>query len=102
MNKSFISCSAFTSSLNSPPRPQVTTAIHTASPLHPSPHPLLFNWPPCSAQRFLEDLEERVDEGPVITDICDIIHQHALHSFPVYVDYVRNQAYQEKIYTSLL
>ncbi|XP_048857320.1 rho guanine nucleotide exchange factor 15 [Brienomyrus brachyistius] len=54
------------------------------------------------SKRFLSDLEERVDEGPVITDICDIIHQHALHGFPVYVDYVRNQAYQEKIYTYLL
>lgn len=54
------------------------------------------------SERFLNDLQKRVDESIVITDICDIVHQHALNSFPIYVDYIRNQGYQEKAYSSLM
>lgn len=54
------------------------------------------------SERFLKDLEERVDESLYITDICDIIYHHAQHSFLVYIDYVRNQVYQEKTYSSLM
>lgn len=54
------------------------------------------------SERFLKDLEERLDESIIISDICDIIHYHAQHNFPAYIDYVRNQIYQEKIYTNLM
>nr|XP_033780616.1 rho guanine nucleotide exchange factor 15 isoform X5 [Geotrypetes seraphini] len=54
------------------------------------------------SERFLKDLEERVDESLEISDVCDIIHHHAQHNFQVYKDYVRNQVYQEKTYSSLM
>ncbi|MBN3274947.1 ARHGF factor, partial [Polyodon spathula] len=54
------------------------------------------------SERFLKNLEERVEESLVISDICDIIHYHAQHHFPVYIDYVRNQIYQEKTYSALM
>ncbi|KAL0179559.1 hypothetical protein M9458_025001, partial [Cirrhinus mrigala] len=38
----------------------------------------------------------------IISDICDIIHYHAQHHFPAYIDYVRNQIYQEKTYSNLM
>ncbi|XP_077445799.1 rho guanine nucleotide exchange factor 15 isoform X2 [Stigmatopora argus] len=54
------------------------------------------------SERFLKDLEERVFETIVFSDICDIIHYHSQHNFPAYIDYVRNQIYQEKTYTKLM
>ncbi|XP_031441152.1 rho guanine nucleotide exchange factor 15 [Clupea harengus] len=54
------------------------------------------------SERFLKDLEDRMEYSLIITDICDIIHYHAQHNFPAYIDYVRNQIYQEKTYTSLM
>ncbi|XP_028847346.1 rho guanine nucleotide exchange factor 15 [Denticeps clupeoides] len=54
------------------------------------------------SERFLLDLEERLDQSVVITEICDIINYHGQHNFPAYIDYVRNQIYQEKTYTSLM
>ncbi|XP_072232492.1 rho guanine nucleotide exchange factor 19 [Leuresthes tenuis] len=54
------------------------------------------------SERFLKDLEDRIFEDIVIPDICDIIHYHAQHNFPAYIDYVRNQIYQEKTYTTLM
>lgn len=54
------------------------------------------------SERFLKDLEDRIFEKIVFSDICDIIHYHAQHNFPAYIDYVRNQIYQEKTYTSLI
>ncbi|XP_049424475.1 rho guanine nucleotide exchange factor 15 [Epinephelus fuscoguttatus] len=54
------------------------------------------------SERFLKDLEDRIFKDLVFPDICDIIHYHAQHNFPAYIDYVRNQIYQEKIYTSLM
>ncbi|XP_071316139.1 ephexin-1 [Trachinotus anak] len=54
------------------------------------------------SERFFKDLEERIFEGLVFPDICDIIHYHAQHKFPVYIDYVRNQIYQEKTFTTLM
>ena len=52
--------------------------------------------------RFLKDLDERIFEDLVFPDICDIIHYHAQHKFPAYIDYVRNQIYQEKTFTALM
>ncbi|AWO97593.1 putative rho guanine nucleotide exchange factor 15 [Scophthalmus maximus] len=54
------------------------------------------------SERFLKDLEDRIFEDLVFPDICDIIHYHAQHKFPAYIDYVRNQIYQEKIFTTLM
>ncbi|XP_051531089.1 rho guanine nucleotide exchange factor 15-like isoform X2 [Myxocyprinus asiaticus] len=54
------------------------------------------------SERFLKDLEDRLDESIIITDICDIIHYHSQHHFPAYIDYVRNQVYQDKTYTNLI
>ncbi|XP_063305843.1 rho guanine nucleotide exchange factor 15-like [Pelobates fuscus] len=54
------------------------------------------------SESFLSDLEARVDESILITDVCDIILHHAVHHFSVYIDYVRNQLYQEKTYTELM
>ncbi|KAJ7996166.1 hypothetical protein DPEC_G00234240 [Dallia pectoralis] len=54
------------------------------------------------SQRFLKDLIHRLDENILITDICDIIQQHALQHFSVYIGYIRNQTYQEKAYSSLM
>ncbi|XP_026876759.2 rho guanine nucleotide exchange factor 15 isoform X2 [Electrophorus electricus] len=54
------------------------------------------------SEKFLKDLEERLDERLLVTDICDIINYHAQHNFPAYIDYVRNQNYQEKTYSSLM
>ncbi|XP_047466011.1 rho guanine nucleotide exchange factor 15 [Mugil cephalus] len=54
------------------------------------------------SERFLIDLEDRIFKDVVFSDICDIIHYHAQHNFPAYIDYVRNQIYQEKTYTALM
>ncbi|XP_066578661.1 ephexin-1 [Amia ocellicauda] len=54
------------------------------------------------SERFLKDLEEEVDRSLLINDICHIIHYHAQHNFNVYIDYVRNQIYQEKTYSALM
>ncbi|XP_043933255.1 rho guanine nucleotide exchange factor 15 isoform X4 [Protopterus annectens] len=54
------------------------------------------------SESFLNDLKDRVDESILISDICDIIHCHAEHDFLVYIDYVRNQIYQEQTYSSLM
>ncbi|KAL7869478.1 hypothetical protein AOLI_G00134660 [Acnodon oligacanthus] len=54
------------------------------------------------SERFLKDLEARLDESLLISDICDIISYHAQHNFPAYIDYVRNQIYQEKTFSTLM
>ncbi|CAJ1086208.1 rho guanine nucleotide exchange factor 15-like [Xyrichtys novacula] len=54
------------------------------------------------SERFLKDLEDRIFKELVFHDICDIIHYHAQHNFPAYIDYVRNQIYQDKTFTKLL
>lgn len=52
--------------------------------------------------RFLRDLEWRLAESLQISDVCDIVEDHAQQNFSVYIDYVRNQLYQEKTYSSLM
>lgn len=54
------------------------------------------------SERFLKDLDDRIFKDLVFADICDIIHYHAQHNFPAYIDYVRNQIYQEKIFSELM
>ncbi|XP_017315663.1 ephexin-1 isoform X3 [Ictalurus punctatus] len=55
-----------------------------------------------ASQRFLQDLLARVDECVLISDVCDIIYHHAHTHFSVYIEYVRNQVYQEKTYSKLM
>uniref|UniRef100_A0A3B3TWT8 Rho guanine nucleotide exchange factor 15b n=1 Tax=Poecilia latipinna TaxID=48699 RepID=A0A3B3TWT8_9TELE len=52
--------------------------------------------------RFLKDLEEHIFKEIVFPDICNILHYHAQHNFSTYIDYVRNQTYQEKTYSRLI
>lgn len=51
---------------------------------------------------FLLDLEQRVEENIVISDVCDIVYQHTVNHFSVYITYVSNQTYQERAYKQLL
>ncbi|XP_059711183.1 ephexin-1 isoform X1 [Haemorhous mexicanus] len=54
------------------------------------------------SERFLLDLEQRVEENIVISDVCDIVYQHTVNHFSVYITYVSNQTYQERTYKQLL
>ncbi|XP_055449921.1 rho guanine nucleotide exchange factor 15 [Psammomys obesus] len=54
------------------------------------------------SERFLGTLLSRVRSSPHITDLCDVVHTHAVGPFSVYVDYVRNQQYQEETYSRLM
>uniref|UniRef100_A0A8C3CEX0 Neuronal guanine nucleotide exchange factor n=1 Tax=Cairina moschata TaxID=8855 RepID=A0A8C3CEX0_CAIMO len=54
------------------------------------------------SERFLLDLEQRVEENIVISDVCDIVYQHTVSHFSVYITYVSNQTYQERAYKQLL
>ncbi|XP_035242523.1 ephexin-1 [Anguilla anguilla] len=55
-----------------------------------------------ASERFLMDLENRVEQSIQISDVCDIVHCHALSHFHVFITYVINQAYQEKNYRRIL
>ncbi|KAM9316458.1 ephexin-1 [Gastrophryne carolinensis] len=55
-----------------------------------------------TSERFLLDLEQRFEENLVISDVCDIVYEHAANHFGVYVTYVCNQTYQERAYRKLL
>ncbi|XP_026137509.1 ephexin-1-like [Carassius auratus] len=55
-----------------------------------------------ASERFLMDLEHRIEESILISDVCDIVHFHAIKNFQVFVTYVINQAYQEKNYRRIL
>ncbi|XP_068136792.1 ephexin-1 isoform X2 [Hyperolius riggenbachi] len=55
-----------------------------------------------TSERFLLDLEQRLEENLVISDVCDIVFKHAADHFTVYVTYVCNQTYQERAYRKLL
>ncbi|XP_036693399.1 rho guanine nucleotide exchange factor 15 isoform X3 [Balaenoptera musculus] len=54
------------------------------------------------SERFLGKLLSRVRSSPHISDLCDVVHAHAVGPFSVYVDYVRNQQYQEETYSRLM
>nr|KAF6414969.1 Rho guanine nucleotide exchange factor 15 [Molossus molossus] len=54
------------------------------------------------SKRFLGALLSRVRASPHINDLCDVVHAHAVGPFSVYVDYVRNQQYQEETYSRLM
>lgn len=48
--------------------------------------------------RFLMDLEHRIEKSILISDVCDIVYNHAVEHFSVFIKYVINQVYQEKNY----
>lgn len=64
--------------------------------------PLRRRLPRSAPCRFLEALLSRVRSSPHINDLCDVVHAHAVGPFSVYVDYVRNQQYQEETYSRLM
>uniref|UniRef100_A0A8C3AAE7 Neuronal guanine nucleotide exchange factor n=2 Tax=Cyclopterus lumpus TaxID=8103 RepID=A0A8C3AAE7_CYCLU len=55
-----------------------------------------------ASERFLMDLEHRIEESIFISDVCDIVYQHAVKHFDVFIKYVINQVYQEKNYRRIL
>ncbi|XP_056612474.1 ephexin-1 [Triplophysa dalaica] len=55
-----------------------------------------------ASERFLMDLEHRIEESILITEVCDIVHFHAVNHFQVFISYVINQVYQEKNYRRIL
>ena len=68
-------------------------------------HPRLSAPPPVRvphSRSFLGKLLSRVRTSPHIRDLCDVVHAHAVGPFSVYVDYVRNQQYQEETYSRLM
>ncbi|CAH6791898.1 Ngef [Phodopus roborovskii] len=50
----------------------------------------------------LQELEHRMEENIVISDVCDIVYRYAADHFSVYITYVSNQTYQERTYKQLL
>lgn len=58
--------------------------------------------PAAASCRFLLELERRMEENVVISDVCDIVHHYAANHFSVYITYVSNQTYQERTYKQLL
>ncbi|XP_030297815.1 ephexin-1 [Sparus aurata] len=55
-----------------------------------------------ASERFLMDLEHRIEKSILISDVCDIVHYHAVEHFNVFIKYVINQVYQEKNYRRIL
>ncbi|XP_056467190.1 ephexin-1-like isoform X2 [Gadus chalcogrammus] len=55
-----------------------------------------------ASESFLIDLENRIEQSILISDVCDIVHQHATEQFHVFNTYVVNQVYQEKTYRRIL
>ncbi|KAJ8395161.1 hypothetical protein AAFF_G00036170 [Aldrovandia affinis] len=54
------------------------------------------------SERFLQDLEHRLEEDILRFDVCDIVLSHCPALSKVYLPYVTNQAYQEQTYQRLL
>ena len=48
------------------------------------------------------DLENRIEQSLQISEVCDIVHHHAVKHFHVFITYVINQVYQEKNYRRIL
>ncbi|XP_041850785.1 ephexin-1 isoform X2 [Melanotaenia boesemani] len=55
-----------------------------------------------ASERFLMDLEHRIEKSILISDVCDIVYHHAIQHFSVFITYVINQVYQEKNYRRIL
>ncbi|XP_062049528.1 ephexin-1 [Lepus europaeus] len=73
--------------------------------LHPSEAHILFSNVldvMAVSERFLLELERRMEENIVLSDVCDIVYRYAADPFSVYITYVSNQTYQERTYKQLL
>uniref|UniRef100_UPI004038F7B1 LOW QUALITY PROTEIN: ephexin-1-like n=1 Tax=Callospermophilus lateralis TaxID=76772 RepID=UPI004038F7B1 len=73
--------------------------------LHPSEAHILFSNVQdvlAVSERFLLELEHRMEENIVISDVCDIVYHYAASHFSIYITYVSNQTYQERTYKQLL
>ncbi|XP_062843795.1 ephexin-1 [Trichomycterus rosablanca] len=55
-----------------------------------------------ASESFLMDLEHRIEESILISDVCDVVYHHAANHFHVFISYVINQVYQEKNYRRIL
>uniref|UniRef100_A0A8C7JP99 Neuronal guanine nucleotide exchange factor n=1 Tax=Oncorhynchus kisutch TaxID=8019 RepID=A0A8C7JP99_ONCKI len=55
-----------------------------------------------ASERFLMDLENRIEQSLQISEVCDIVHHHAVKHFHVFITYVINQVYQQKNYRRIL
>lgn len=54
------------------------------------------------SEKFLQDLEQRLEADILRFDVCDIVLDHCPALRRVYLPYVTNQAYQEQTYQRLL
>ncbi|XP_076874483.1 rho guanine nucleotide exchange factor 19 isoform X2 [Brachyhypopomus gauderio] len=54
------------------------------------------------SEKFLQDLEQRLEGDILRFDVCDIVLDHCPALRRVYLPYVTNQAYQEQTYQRLL
>ncbi|XP_042199579.1 rho guanine nucleotide exchange factor 19 isoform X1 [Callorhinchus milii] len=54
------------------------------------------------SEKFLQELEDRVEKNILCFDVCDIVLTHCPAFRRVYLPYVTNQAYQEQTYQRLL
>ncbi|KAM7324021.1 hypothetical protein ACRRTK_016326 [Alexandromys fortis] len=55
-----------------------------------------------TSERFLHDLEQRLEADVLRFSVCDVVLQHCPAFRRVYLPYVTNQAYQERTYQRLL
>ncbi|XP_074162581.1 rho guanine nucleotide exchange factor 16 [Sminthopsis crassicaudata] len=55
-----------------------------------------------ASQKFFEDLEKRHKESVCVTDISDILEEHALNHFHPYVVYCSNEVYQQRTLQKLM
>ncbi|XP_062046480.1 rho guanine nucleotide exchange factor 19 [Lepus europaeus] len=55
-----------------------------------------------TSERFLQDLEQRLEADVLRFSVCDVVLQHSPAFRRVYLPYVTNQAYQERTYQRLL
>lgn len=49
----------------------------------------------CS-EKFLCDLENRLKDNLILSDVCDILCEHFEQHFDAYVKYCSNQVYQDR------
>ncbi|XP_064438899.1 rho guanine nucleotide exchange factor 15 isoform X5 [Mirounga angustirostris] len=86
-----------------PPQPDLDPPSEDGIQAGDNPDEAPQNTPPATMEgRFLGALLSRVRSSPHISDLCDVVHDHAVGPFSVYVDYVRNQQYQEETYSRLM
>ncbi|XP_027023359.1 rho guanine nucleotide exchange factor 16 [Tachysurus fulvidraco] len=54
------------------------------------------------SKRFFEDLERRHQMNPLVTDISDIVQDHAANHFEPYIVYCSNETFQQRTLQKLL